>query len=123
MFDGYGFVDGTPLPLTSLGLPASLRRVDAALLWGKNRREYLFSGRRYWRLDPATGRAEGGYPQPIGARWRGLPDDLGSAFTWRKSGVTYFFKAGLFWRFDDENVVAEFHHDAPVSKFWLGCSS
>ncbi len=120
MFDGFGFSDGSPRPLTDLGLPSSLDKVDAALTWGKNRREYLFSGSRYWRLNKDN-KVESGYPQLIRERWRGLPDGIGSAFTWSPSGITYFFKADTFWRFDDQNVVAEFHHDTPVSKFWLGC--
>lgn len=41
----YGF----PKPLTNLGLPDTLDKIDAALVWGHNNRTYLYSGTMYWR--------------------------------------------------------------------------
>ena len=35
-----------PLPLTRLGLPASLEKVDAAFRWGWNDKTYIFAGER-----------------------------------------------------------------------------
>ena len=84
--------------LTELGLPASLPRLDAAFVWGKNGVTYLFSGAQYWRWDSAemgelwteldcrydedAGRVKAGYPRHIRA-WRGVPAGLAGAVTWR----------------------------------------
>lgn len=40
---------GYPRPLTDLGLPATLKKIDAALVWGYNNRTFFFSGSDYWR--------------------------------------------------------------------------
>lgn len=41
--------NGYPKPLSHLGLPASLDKIDAALVWGHNNRTYFYSGTMYWR--------------------------------------------------------------------------
>lgn len=40
---------GYPRPLTDLGLPANLQKLDAVLVWSHNNRTYFYSGRSYWR--------------------------------------------------------------------------
>lgn len=40
---------GYPKPLTSLGLPPSVKRVDAAFNWSKNKKTYIFAGKKFWR--------------------------------------------------------------------------
>lgn len=40
---------GYPKPLTNLGLPSSLEKIDGAMVWGHNGRTYFFSGSMYWR--------------------------------------------------------------------------
>lgn len=40
---------GYPKPLTHLGLPRSLRRIDGAMVWGHNGQTYFYSGDLYWR--------------------------------------------------------------------------
>ena len=39
------------MPITRLGLPSGVRRVDAAMVWGWNGRTYFFSDTMYWRFD------------------------------------------------------------------------
>jgi len=41
VFDG-DFMVEADLPLTYLGLPERLAKIDAALLWGKNKKTYFF---------------------------------------------------------------------------------
>ena len=36
-------------PLSSLGLPKVLPKLDAAFVWGKNKHTYLFAGDQYWK--------------------------------------------------------------------------
>ena len=38
-----------PYPLTNLGLPSDLEKLDGALVWGHNGKTYFFSGSMYWR--------------------------------------------------------------------------
>lgn len=38
-----------PYPLTNLGLPADLEKLDGAVVWGHNGKTYFFSGSMYWR--------------------------------------------------------------------------
>lgn len=40
---------GYPKPLSHLGLPNSLERIDAALVWGHNNETYFYSGTLYWK--------------------------------------------------------------------------
>lgn len=38
-----------PYPLTNLGLPEDLEKLDGAMVWGHNGKTYFFSGTMYWR--------------------------------------------------------------------------
>lgn len=49
VFNANNLEPGYPKPLTSLGLPVSLERIDGAMVWGHNGRTYFFSGSMYWR--------------------------------------------------------------------------
>jgi hypothetical protein len=40
---------GYPKPITDLGLPHQLTKVDGAMVWGHNGKTYFFSGTMYWR--------------------------------------------------------------------------
>lgn len=40
---------GYPKPLTNLGLPPDVERVDAAFNWSKNKKTYIFAGEKFWR--------------------------------------------------------------------------
>lgn len=49
VFNSNELKDGYPKALTTLGLPASLDKIDAVLVWGHNNRTYFYSGDMYWR--------------------------------------------------------------------------
>ena len=42
VYDGYNFVEGSPRHISELGLPDNLSEVDAAFVWGKNGKTYIF---------------------------------------------------------------------------------
>lgn len=49
VFNANNLEPGYPKPLTKLGLPESLEKIDGAMIWGHNGRTYFFSGSEYWR--------------------------------------------------------------------------
>lgn len=49
LFEGNRLLPGYPKPLRQLGLPDDLKRIDGAMIWGHNKKAYLFSGTMYWR--------------------------------------------------------------------------
>lgn len=106
-------------PLTDLGLPADLPRIDAALVWGHNGRTFLFSGSLYWRLDEELQRVELDYPRSI-EMWRGVGQSIDAAFQW-KDGYTYFFRGKGFWRFNDLRMRVDHERQTLSAPFWMGC--
>jgi len=69
-------------PLSQLGLPTSVAKIDAAFVWGHHRRIYLVTGRMYWRLDE-SGRSVllHGYPRDVIGVWAGVKLPIDAAFT------------------------------------------
>lgn len=90
-----------PFPLTDLGLPEDLEKIDGALVWGHNGKTYFFSGTMYWRLvesiqhyfdslfwlsnncifrfDEETGKVELDYPRDM-SMWKGVPYNIDAVF-------------------------------------------
>jgi len=118
VFDGDFMVEEN-LPLSYLGLPEGLAKIDAALLWGKNKKTYFFSGDVYWRYDDAKQEMDPGYPIAM-TRWRGVPTHLDAAMRWI-DGKTYFFKDRSFWTFNDKIVKTESKYPMTAPSHWLGC--
>lgn len=118
-FTGNRFTEKSPLPLSHLGLPESINAIDAAIVWGKNGRTYLFQGNQYWRYNEVNKTMDFGYPHPI-QRWRGVPNNLDCALTW-KDGQTYFFKGKDYWRFNNNDVIVDSKFPQPSATHWLGC--
>ena len=80
LFSANQYYDG-PKPLTTLGLPHDLDKVDAVTNWGHNRHAYIFAGPIYWRLDDNEKYVLIDYPRDISV-WRGVPMYIDAAFTW-----------------------------------------
>jgi len=95
-------LESGPRPLTDLGLPQDLKKVDGALRWGWNDKTYFFSGSMYWRYDEVVGHVELDYPRDI-SMWTGVPSGIDSVFR-NFDGKTYFFKGRKFWEFDDTRM-------------------
>ena len=49
VYDGYNFVEDSPRHISDLGLPVNLSEVDAAFVWDKNGKTYIF--RNSWTED------------------------------------------------------------------------
>ncbi|XP_043484667.1 matrix metalloproteinase-2 [Leptopilina heterotoma] len=112
---------GYPKPLTSLGLPASLKKIDGAMVWGHNKRTYFFSGTMYWRFDESVNHVELDYPRDM-SMFAGVGNDIDAVFQW-KNGKTYFFKGKYFWEFDDMRMRVAHEKPKLSSVFWMNCPS
>lgn len=77
-------------PLTHLGLPATLEKLDAAFNWGHNGKTYLFSGNSYWRIDTDTGKIELDYPRDM-SMWGGVGYHIDAAFKWTDGWFWFLF--------------------------------
>lgn len=49
VFNAHELEPGYPRSLRTLGLPETLEKIDAAMVWGHNSKTYFFSGTMYWR--------------------------------------------------------------------------
>lgn len=104
VFNSNVLEEGYPKPLTHLGLPAYLDKIDAALVWGHNNRTYFYSGTLYWRyrqgvviskcklklnfifllfrFDEDVKHVELDYPRDMSI-WRGIGYHIDAAFQWK----------------------------------------
>ncbi|KAK9744808.1 Matrixin [Popillia japonica] len=118
VFSGNSLEHGYPRPLTNLGLPARLSKIDGATVWGHNGKTFFFSGHEYWRFDEDSKRVELDYPRNMDM-WKGVAKNIDAVFQWR-DGKTYFFKDTGFWKFDDNQMkVGSF---GSSGSFWFGCT-
>jgi len=108
-----------PLPITKLGLPGTLEKVDGAMRWGYNDKTYFFSGTMYWRFDEEIQHIELDYPRDI-AMWRGVPYSVDAVFQARDK-KTYFFKDKYFWEFNDKKMEVTDSSPMYVGEHWLHC--
>lgn len=108
-----------PLPITKLGLPDSLEKVDGAMRWGYNDKTYFFSGTMYWRFDEEVGYIELDYPRDI-AMWSGVPYGIDAVFQ-ATDKKTYFFKDKHFWEFNDNKMEVTSSSPLSVGEHWLHC--
>lgn len=120
LYSGNNLERDYPKPLTDLGLPASLQKIDAAMVWGHNGKTYFFSGTMYWRFDEDLQRVELDYPRDM-SMWKGVGTNIDAVFQW-KDGRTYFFKGKGFWKFNDLRMRVENEQQQASAPFWMGCS-
>uniref|UniRef100_A0A182KDM7 Peptidase metallopeptidase domain-containing protein n=1 Tax=Anopheles christyi TaxID=43041 RepID=A0A182KDM7_9DIPT len=119
VFNSQYLEPGYPKPLTDLGLPESIERIDAALVWSHNNRTYLYSGRLYWRFDEDTSRVELDYPRDM-SMWKGIGYNIDAALQYR-DGKTYFFKGLGYWRFNDMRMSIAHEYQKWSATRWMKC--
>ncbi|KAF5306949.1 hypothetical protein FQA39_LY00179 [Lamprigera yunnana] len=120
VYSGNNRTIDSPKPLTNLGLPASLNKIDGAMVWGHNGKTYFFAGNMYWRFDEDLQKVELDYPRNM-SMWKGVGTDIDAVFQW-KDGKTYFFKGKGFWKFNDLRMRVEHEEQTLSAPFWMGCS-
>ncbi|XP_055384566.1 matrix metalloproteinase-2-like [Condylostylus longicornis] len=108
-----------PKPLTNLGLPDTLDKIDAALVWGHNNRTYFYSGTLYWRFDEDVEKVELDYPRDMSI-WAGIGYHINAAFQYT-NGKTYFFKGKTYWEFNDDRMRVAHIRPKPSAHKWMHC--
>lgn len=53
------------------------------------------------------GKIAPGFPKKIKDVFKGVPDNLDTAFRWPRDGRTYFFKGKYFWHWDETDQTAK----------------
>jgi hypothetical protein len=99
-------------------------KLDATFQWSGNQQIYFIEKDKYWRYDSVRGSVEPGYPKPL-AIWRGLSNQVTSAFVWL-NGITYFFNNDKYYRFNDYSFkvdTASPSYPRRNSDIWFGCYS
>ncbi|XP_021938956.1 matrix metalloproteinase-2-like isoform X2 [Zootermopsis nevadensis] len=119
LYNGNELGEGFPKPLTNLGLPESLEKIDGAMVWGHNGKTYFFSGTMYWKFDEDIGKVELDYPRDM-SMWSGVGYNIDTVFQW-KDGRTYFFKGKGFWKFNDGRMRVENEQQTLSAPVWMGC--
>lgn len=110
-----------PGDISQIGLPSSLRDLDAAFIWGGNKKTYFFKGNIYWRYNEFNKAVDKNYPKSIIA-W-GLPHNMDSVITWNGNERTYFFKDDKYWRLDDGWLELERGYPRRITPVWMKCGT
>ena len=102
------------------GLSREVTKVDAAFIWKRNGRMYIFADDDYYRYDELKRRIDYGYPRKIKNAWHGVPDNVDAVFIWRND-KTYFFKGSQFYRMDDTTLTVQAGYPRDTAKSWSRC--
>ncbi|KAJ8245858.1 hypothetical protein GJAV_G00261060 [Gymnothorax javanicus] len=120
---------GYPHPLSEWRMRSKggneVQRVDAAFVWARNGKTYLFSGGQFWRFDEGRSEAErkleGDYPRDA-ALWRGVPSDPDDIISWG-NGDAYFFKGDSYWVQEKGSTNQERVSPKSIAVDWMMCPS
>ena len=98
VYDGTQRVEGPKL-ITEYGLPAGMKRLDAAFTWGANGKTYFFKGKKYWRYNEKLNQTDPGYPKNITQGWGAVNYPVSAIMSWN-DGNTYFFNGLNFAKYE-----------------------
>nr|XP_028581997.1 stromelysin-1-like [Podarcis muralis] len=107
---------GFPKNIHSLGLPKSVKSIDAAAHDHNSKKTYFFSGNSYWRYDEAQKSMEKGYPRKISADFHQVGSKVDAAFL--NHGHFYLFVGSEQYEFDSgtKRFIG-----IKKSNSWFGC--
>ncbi|XP_076832961.1 collagenase 3 [Brachyhypopomus gauderio] len=77
--NGYTLVEGYPKYIHKLGLPKSVRKIDAAVYIRDTGKTLLFTEEEYWSYDEQKGAMDSGYPRSIETDFPGIGDEVDAA--------------------------------------------
>uniref|UniRef100_A0AAY5EK95 Collagenase 3 n=1 Tax=Electrophorus electricus TaxID=8005 RepID=A0AAY5EK95_ELEEL len=77
--NGYNVVEGYPKYIHKLGLPKSIRKIDAAVYIRDTGKTLLFTDEDYWSYNEQRGAMDSGYPRSIEVDFPGIGDEIDAA--------------------------------------------
>uniref|UniRef100_A0A669CPP1 interstitial collagenase n=1 Tax=Oreochromis niloticus TaxID=8128 RepID=A0A669CPP1_ORENI len=78
-FSGYDLVSGYPKPISSFGLPKTVKKVDAALYDEQSGKTLFFVGSEYYSYDEATKKMDEGFPKQVDETFLGMTSKVTAA--------------------------------------------
>ncbi|XP_016123531.1 collagenase 3-like [Sinocyclocheilus grahami] len=91
--NGYNLVDGYPKYIHKLGLPKTVRKIDAAVNIRDTGKTLLFVDEEYWSYDEEKGTMDSGYPRSLEQDFPGIGDEVDAvAYHY---GYLYFYHEHL----------------------------
>ncbi|KAB0370815.1 stromelysin-1-like [Muntiacus reevesi] len=107
---------GYPRGIHTLGLPSTVRKIDAAFSDKEKKKTYFFVEDKYWRFDEKRQSMEPGFPKQIVEDFPGIEPEVDAVFP--VFGFYYFFKGSSQFEFDP-NAKKVTH--VLKSNSWLNC--
>ncbi|XP_051011708.1 stromelysin-1 [Acomys russatus] len=107
---------GYPKSIHTLGLPASVRKIDAAFSSKEKKKTYFFVEDKYWRFDEKKQSMEPGFPRRIAEDFPGIDSKVDGVF--EAFGFFYFFSGSSQLEFDP-NAKKVTH--VLKSNSWFNC--
>ncbi|XP_034779923.1 collagenase 3-like [Acipenser ruthenus] len=91
--NGYNLVEGYPKYIHKLGLPKTVRRIDAAVQITGTGKTLLFTDEDYWSYDEYSGTMDKGYPRSIEDDFPGVGEEIEAAFY--EYGHLYLYRGSI----------------------------
>uniref|UniRef100_A0AAY5KXU3 interstitial collagenase n=1 Tax=Esox lucius TaxID=8010 RepID=A0AAY5KXU3_ESOLU len=94
---GYEIVPGYPRYLNAVGLPRTVKKVDAALYDQVSKKTLFFVGDNYYSYNEITERMDQGFPKRVDEGFPGMTSKVTAAF--QVQGFTYLFSGPLVFEY------------------------
>ncbi|XP_028321664.1 collagenase 3a [Gouania willdenowi] len=96
-FRGYDLVRGYPKPISRLGLPKTVSKVNAALYDVHSRKTLFFVGDQYYSYDETKKTMDRGFPKNVDETFSSMTSTVTAAFQYR--GFTYLYSGPYMYEY------------------------
>ncbi|XP_062289684.1 collagenase 3a [Scomber scombrus] len=96
-FNGYDLAPGYPKPLSSFGLPKTVKKVDAVMYDVDTGKTLIFVDRHYYSYDEVRKSMDKGFPKRIDETFNGVTTKVTAAFQYRS--FTYIYSGPQMYEF------------------------
>uniref|UniRef100_A0A8C5EHB4 interstitial collagenase n=1 Tax=Gouania willdenowi TaxID=441366 RepID=A0A8C5EHB4_GOUWI len=102
-FRGYDLVRGYPKPISSLGLPKTVSKVNAALYDVHSRKTLFFVGDQYYSYDETKKTMDRGFPKNVDETFSSMTSTVTAPFQYR--GFTYLYSGPYMYEYSMRSVA------------------